>query len=417
MLESATPVGAQPNTSYGYGYVDIAGAFAKLKSDYAYLAAPSLVTTKTLYSASKLSIDWTAVAGRDVRYSVTQDGVLATTTADTSVALSGLADGVHVVRVTPTSVYNWYDAGRGVQMTFSVDTVAPAAPVVSFDASNRRVLWTDSEQGTHVTEFALDSTASPSAVTGTAFDLAPDASAGSRVAYVRMIDAAGNAGPWGSVSFRIIGVVSVTGSSVTLVAPVAPLAWGASEALSGGLSDTQGLPMDGSTVEIQSSLDGGASWAAVSSAITDASGVWRTTVTPGRNVMLRAHFAGDAAHAEAVSNLASVRQLVSLGTPITPGSIYHGRSFATYGYLKPRHTPGSTPVRLSFYRYERQSTGSQRWMLRKAVLARAYDYASYTRYSVSTSLPYAGQWRVIASYAGTTDYAATGSGPRSFIAK
>jgi hypothetical protein len=101
----------------------------------------------------------------------------------------------------------------------------------------------------------------------------------------------------------------------------------------------------------------------------------------------------------------------SKGTPSTPGPIAtlrHGKSFTAFGYLV-KHTSGTSPVTLQFYRYQ-----SGHWILRKSTTAKASTVLTFSKYSASTSVPYSGKWRVRARHKVGTKYLY--SGYRSFTA-
>lgn len=79
----------------------------------------------------------------------------------------------------------------------------------------------------------------------------------------------------------------------------------------------------------------------------------------------------------------------SVGTPVAPARMSHSRSYTVYGYLKPRHTAGSYPVRIYRYRLV-----GRVWRSYGYVTARASNVRTYTRYTRSVRLPYAGKWRL-----------------------
>ncbi len=114
---------------------------------------------------------------------------------------------------------------------------------------------------------------------------------------------------------------------------------------------------------------------------------------------------------------------VTLTMPVTGFTwVTHKHTFTTYGYLKPRHTAGTYPVKLYCYRYQKGATGRYSWVLRKTVSARASDYhprtgAMYTKYSAKLSLPYTGKWRIRAYHAPDSKYAPTYSGYRYVTVK
>jgi photosystem II stability/assembly factor-like uncharacterized protein len=82
----------------------------------------------------------------------------------------------------------------------------------------------------------------------------------------------------------------------------------------------------------------------------------------------------------------------SAGIPSAPmfsaTTITHGRAFTVYGFVN-RHTAGTSPIRLYFYRYK-----SGHWVSYKNTTAKVSDFLNFSRYLDSTSVPYAGTWRV-----------------------
>jgi hypothetical protein len=100
-------------------------------------------------------------------------------------------------------------------------------------------------------------------------------------------------------------------------------------------------------------------------------------------------------------------------TAVAPSSMSHTRSYTVYAYLKPRHTAGTYPVRIYKYRYV-----SGKWKSYGYVKARASNYSSYTKCSVSVKLPYTGKWRLRAyAPADGTHYAVWSSGYRYVTVK
>jgi photosystem II stability/assembly factor-like uncharacterized protein len=95
-------------------------------------------------------------------------------------------------------------------------------------------------------------------------------------------------------------------------------------------------------------------------------------------------------------------------TPFVPTSIRHGAAFTTYGYVV-KHTSGTSPVTLQFYRYQ-----SGHWVLRKSTTAKVSTVLTFSRYSDSTSMPYSGKWRVRARHKVGSHYHY--SGYRTFTA-
>jgi VCBS repeat-containing protein len=101
----------------------------------------------------------------------------------------------------------------------------------------------------------------------------------------------------------------------------------------------------------------------------------------------------------------------SSGTPSTPSSIAtlkHGRALAISGYII-KHTAGTSPVTLQFYRYEHGH-----WRLRKSATAKASNILTFSKYSRAISVPYSGKWRVRAGHKVGSHYHY--SGYRAFTA-
>jgi hypothetical protein len=445
-----------------------------------------------------VTLNWTALSGYRVQYGVSSDGSAPATSAATTVSLTNLVDGLHVVRVVPTSTRNWA-VGSSAVITFTVDTVAPAAPIVSFSASTRAVFWTTSEadatvqlsldttasqtdvygrtytipasvpDGAHMvyvrvidaagnigpwdsvafalgttppptpvltwdpgrqrlswsaaqpgvtTQFALDATASAAEVSATSWTPPEGTAVGSHAAYVRMIDAAGNAGSWGGLTFAVADPADSQPSILSFVPPASvTVAWGAKVTLTGTLGGTDTTPVSGQDVTLETSIDGGRTWTTVLTAATISDGTWLAQWAPGRNVLARASYAGDAMHAATLSGgTVSVLQRVALDTPHTPAVVTHGHRFTVYSYLRPRATTGSHPVSIGLYRWEKHG-GKNVWTLRKTVWPRASGYSSYTKCSLTTTVPYAGKWKAVARYAGNSVYTATVSGNRYLTAR
>lgn len=134
---------------------------------------------------------------------------------------------------------------------------------------------------------------------------------------------------------------------------------------------------------------------------------YSTNVKPLWATRYQAVFEGDSNYAAAVSPQVLVKPKVSLTTPSSAATQYYGRYYAATGYLKPRHTSGSKPVRIYRYRYV-----SGAWKSYGYVTAKASDYSSYSKYSVSMKLPAKGKWRIKAYHPTDSYHTATTSGYR-----
>jgi hypothetical protein len=76
-------------------------------------------------------------------------------------------------------------------------------------------------------------------------------------------------------------------------------------------------------------------------------------------------------------------------TPHAPSTMSHSKYYTVYGYLKPRHTAGSDPLRIYRYRYV-----SGRWKSYGYVSAKASNYSNYTKCSAKVKLGLRGRWRL-----------------------
>jgi hypothetical protein len=89
-----------------------------------------------------------------------------------------------------------------------------------------------------------------------------------------------------------------------------------------------------------------------------------------------------------------VKPKAYVSVPVTPATVYVNKTFVTYGYLKPRHIAGTLPAKMRFYRWGRNASGVNAWVLKKTVDAKAYDYSTYSKCCSWTSLPSTGSWKV-----------------------
>ncbi len=404
------------DTTNGWGALDVAAAYDLLKADYPNLTAPRLtgIADGGLYDRSALTLGWGAVTGAQVSYTVTGDwGAPAVVTTGTSVTLQAIPDGTHAVSVVPSSPLDW-NVGATATVTFTVDTVAPTTPTVTCDGTT--VSWTDPENGaTHTSQIAFDTTSSPLTVPGGSYPLPVTLVSGAHTVYVRETDAAGNAGPWGSAHFTIAPRIITTLTNTT---PSMTLAWDAPAMLSGTLRDTSGTALPGLPVTLRYSKDGGATWRTLEqTATTDPLGMWHAIWRPNANALVRVSFAADPLRSPSTSPLISLRQRICLTSARTPDTVQHRTGFTTFGYLKPRLTAGSYPVRIAFYQLVQRSDRTYVWVLRETVPARASGFRSYTEYAARTSVPYAGRWKAIVTYPGSSAYATTTSTARYFAAR
>jgi len=199
-------------------------------------------------------------------------------------------------------------------------------------------------------------------------------------------------------------VVTLTSSSGSA------LPYGSTFAISGTLSVAgSGLGVPEVPVVLRSSADGLTWTASGPISPTSAGGSFLFAVRPTTKTYYRVDFAGDATHQGSVSGSVYVTSRVYLTAPVAPARISRLHYYTIYGYLKPRHPARSYPVRIYRWRYV-----GGKWRGYGYVSARASDHFSYTKYSRSMRLPYAGRWRLRAYHA-DAGHAATWSSGYDYV--
>jgi hypothetical protein len=153
------------------------------------------------------------------------------------------------------------------------------------------------------------------------------------------------------------------------------------------------VPFAGRTVRIQQ-YKGGA-WTTVKYAVTSATGSYACTLTPTSRTWYRAVYVGSSA--TLLSQISASRAVLPqayLTRPTGPVTAGKGVPFTAAGFLLPRHTAGTTPVRILCYRWE-----GGRWTYKGGYAASVTDYsAAYSKYSARVKLPSVGYWRIRAYY-------------------
>jgi Tol biopolymer transport system component len=132
-----------------------------------------------------------------------------------------------------------------------------------------------------------------------------------------------------------------------------------------------------------------------------------TFVTPGltRKTYIRFWYNGTTETPPAVSAAAVITPRADLGAPILPklSHLRHTKSYSIHGFLKPRHSVGST-VRI--YRWRKVSG---KWKSYGYVSAKVSNYLDYSKYTKSMKLPVAGAWRLRALAPADSGHAKTWS--------
>jgi len=184
-----------------------------------------------------------------------------------------------------------------------------------------------------------------------------------------------------------------------------------STSLKAVLKTRAGAPLSGRAVTFE--YLSGTKWLSLGSVVTGTSGGASKAVSSLKSARrFRARTNWSSVYGAAGSQQVRVAPHVSLPRPVAPSSVRKYRSFSLYGYLKPRHTSGTRPVRLYFYRL--QSTG---WVRKTVVSAVVRNYSSYSKYTKSMSLSSRGRWRVLAYHAADSSHSATWSSAEYFTVK
>ena len=232
------------------------------------------------------------------------------------------------------------------------------------------------------------------ATTGTTYDVTGLTEGQTYHFEVRAVDAASNIGPRSRYPVEL-----------TLDTSKETVAWGGGATLTGVLTDGAEPFAAGQKVALEWSYDG-VTWTARDpklDAVTEFT--YSATVQPTKKTHYRLAFATDGVHQAKTSDVVTVTPKVKLGTPVAPQGVKRGKKFTAYGSLTPKHSSGSKTVKIKCYL---KQSGS--WRLKKTVTAVNRNYQAASRYSAELSLPTKGQWKLVADYAASRNYAATTSG-------
>jgi len=226
----------------------------------------------------------------------------------------------------------------------------------------------------------------------------------------------------GTATVKVTGVGRCTGSVTTTFQIVRPssitltsrsassLRYGSSFAVRGVLK-SGGTGLVGRLVILQSAVPG-ASFKDTSHVVkTGAAGVFSFSLNPVSKTLYRVRFAGATGYAASgpTASLYVVPR-THVHTPIAPRTMSRSEYRTVYGYLKPKHTAGTYPVRIYKYRYS-----SGKWKRYGYVNAEASDYGGYTKYKRSIRLPYKGRWRLRAYAPADSGHASAWSGRYDYV--
>lgn len=217
---------------------------------------------------------------------------------------------------------------------------------------------------------------------------------------------------FGGSAASILLNTSVFPSSLDLAASRSLVNYGGATMLQGSLMSDWRIIDGRDDVQVwrKSSFD--TSWRRDGTAVYNpATGQYDALRALTSNTRFRMVFLGDGVFRPVTSADVLVQARASLSQPaLAPTSPRRNTNFTATGTLRPRHiSAGST--RLCFYR---KVLG--RWRFYKASTAALANLPAYTRYSLTTKLPYAGSWYAKA-YHSDSSHAATWSSPRYFTVR
>lgn len=193
-------------------------------------------------------------------------------------------------------------------------------------------------------------------------------------------------------------------TSVTLTSVSKTLSYGGTGYVKGTLK-LLGEPYSNKSVTLQAGSST-STFKDVASATTNANGEFSFSVKPASKTYYRVRFAKTTTIDASTSSYIAFTPKAYVTVPYAPSTAKRSVAFASYGYLKPKHSAGSYPVRIYLYRYVNGS-----YVYYRYVSARASNYSTYTKYSASVKLPYAGKWRIRA-YHSDSGHATTTSSYR-----
>jgi hypothetical protein len=164
------------------------------------------------------------------------------------------------------------------------------------------------------------------------------------------------------------------------------------------------------TVILQSAAPGGTFSDMSYHGTTVSGGAFSFSVKPASKTEYRVRFAATSEYGATVSATVYALPLVYLYNTVAPSSMSRTKSYTVYALLKPRHTSGTSPVRIYKYRYV-----SGKWKSYGYVTAKAANYSTYSKCSVKLKLTTKGKWRLRAYAPADSGHAAAWSSGYDYV--
>ena len=217
------------------------------------------------------------------------------------------------------------------------------------------------------------------------------------------VDAAGNIEAHKFASFSV--TVSTTAPTViALRTKSATLAaYGNAVSILGTLT-ANGTGLGGKKVVLQTSANGVTFVSSTVTATTTATGAFSMRAVPVNKTWYRVIFAGTTTYMSSTTGAVFALPCAFVSNPVAPAIMYRAKAVAVYGFIKPRYTAGTYPVRVYMWRLV-----AGVWKAYGFVNAKASNYLTYTKYVASVKFAYAGTWRVRGYHAADASHAASWS--------
>jgi hypothetical protein len=214
---------------------------------------------------------------------------------------------------------------------------------------------------------------------------------------------AGSAAPALAVTQPLVAPAASLRTAVWIGVAPTSVRYGQPVTVNATLVNSAGTRVPGRTVSVEQCTRAGV-WTTVKSA-SSSTGRYTFVVYPSRRTYYRVSFAGDATYYSSRSAYQLVSTTAQLTGPVTSAAgVIKGKAITVSGYLKPRHTAGTSAVTLQAWMLV-----SGTWKLIGTYPAPIANYSTYSRYGATVYLPYAGSWKIRAVHA-DADHLWTGTG-------
>jgi hypothetical protein len=202
------------------------------------------------------------------------------------------------------------------------------------------------------------------------------------------------------------------------ISPSRTITYGKPTKVSGTVLGTGGAGLEGQRVELyaRSYLTNESEYKRVALTSTKAGGTYFFEVAPKFKTFYRVvalPAIPGYSYGQSAERTVKVRSLLT--RPYAPTSVARGRTFTTYGYMKPKHSSGHHTVYVYKYRWEKKRNGAYGYVYKSRTRTTNYNssktYPTKTKYMVKTTLPSRGTWRLVAKALDDGKHATTVSAP------